>query len=221
MSNESTQNTNNQTTPTPSPASPTPASPTPASPSTDNQTTPASPTPASPTPASPTPASPTPASPSTDNQTTPASPTPASPTPASPTPASPSTDNQTTGYSPTPASPSTDNQTTGYSPSEHPSPLFAPSPSVSVKTSPLSPSPQLLDDVSVVPMVALLIFALAMGVVFTFRKHIRKITFQQNAYHTIDEGAPEQELTMIGPYSKDIDVIDDGKITEEDINNMI
>ena len=159
---------------------------------TNNQTTP-TPSPASQTPASPTPASPTPASP-----------TPASPTPASPTPASPSTDNQTTGYSPTPASP-----------------LFAPSPSVSVKTSPLSPSPQLLDDVSVVPMVALLIFALAMGVVFTFRKHIRKITFQQNAYHTIDEGAPEQELTMIGPYSKDIDVIDDGKITEEDINNMI
>ena len=162
--------------------------------------------------------------------------TPANQITPSPTSQTPSMDNQTTPASQTP---STDNETTPASPATPspteqvvPSPLFAPSPLTNISVapgtaskpwspSPLALSPQLVDDGSVVPMVALLIFALVMGVIFTFRKHIHKITFRRNAYHTIDEGAPEQELTMVGPISTDTDIIDDGKITEEDINNMI
>jgi hypothetical protein len=65
-------------------------------------------------------------------------------------------------------------------------------------------------------MVALLIFALAMGIVFTFRKQIKKVTFRRNAYHTIHEAIPEQELPPT-EHGQD----DNGQITEKDLNQMI
>tara|TARA_B100001540_G_C15543107_1_gene522314 strand:- start:277 stop:474 length:198 start_codon:yes stop_codon:yes gene_type:complete len=65
-------------------------------------------------------------------------------------------------------------------------------------------------------MVALLIFALAMGIVFTFRKHIQKITFRRNAYHTIHEAVPEQELPQTARGQDD-----NGQITERDLNEML
>ena len=67
-------------------------------------------------------------------------------------------------------------------------------------------------------MVALLMFAVGLGVVWTFRKHMNKITFGRNAYRTIDEDAPQQELPMVEQKNADHDWVDEGQITEHDVN---
>jgi len=175
-------------------------------PNINNQTTP-SPTGASPTAASPTTPSPTAASPTTPSPTgqapspTAASPTTPSPTAVSPTAASP------TGASPTGASPTAASPLTNIS--------VAPAPKTWSPSPPLAP----VGDNSIVPMIGLLIFALTMGIVLIFRKHIRKVTPRRNVYHSIDEDG--QEPDGLEQEMVETTRTTDNQLTDEAINNMI
>ena len=74
-------------------------------------------------------------------------------------------------------------------------------------------------------MIGLLIFALTMGIVLIFRKHIRKVTPRRNEYHSIDEDGQEQE-DGLEPDGREQEMVEtirttDNQLTDKAINNMI
>lgn len=124
---------------------------------------------------------------------------------------------------PSPASVPSPSEMPESSPSPFKNDSIIIAPSTATKTwtpSPQVPSPQsvLVDHGSVVPMIAMLVFALALGVIFTFRKHLKRITFRQKAYHRFDEPVPQQELVERASNDEESD---NGQLSETDINEMI
>ena len=135
-------------------------------------------------------------------------------------------DSNTTNPSPVFAAPSP--VFAAPSPSLHgPSPVFAaPSPSFTTPNSSLaapSPAPSpILQETSVVPLIAFLLFAIGMGLVYTFKDEIKKITARRGDYHSIRERIPSTELELSASIDESAGPKEDvGRYSKKELEDMI